>query len=418
MGFEAGQIVGSSVSDLAQALRPRPPGVGRSQVDTWKPPAGLDAKMAAAFQSAMDVLERAQGKVGQLRNRLSSIGASLNNLASHPIVREAQERASAALSALRRSEQGLAAAAAARSAIDALDDNITKVSAAAAANFQPVEFLENNIARTRAAVAAAQDEIISLTQTVDGADPLSLPPPSKLLTAKQESLASLQRQLNRDLADLVPLKANHQDTLKNLDALMARRDAAMRELAGHGDVQPRDVERLRAEHQKLMADFAATQSRVMGEIGNQYEAARALLIAAETEESLAAAYLRGLRAQLERAGAAAQPSIGRRTLEGTTMVLTLPLVPLMWLWEKGFGTVQSTPEAFEILIRGERRITEMTRNVTKVERAVEKMRKDTEHLRGVLQTCMDDAKPREAARAEAAAAARAAAAAPPSESAA
>lgn len=391
MGFEAGQIVGSTVGDLVQVLKPKVVHLGRSQVDTWKPPGGLDARMAAAFRSAMEVLERAAGKLGNLRNRVASLGSALGNISNHPLMVELRQQAEAALNAVRRGEQGLAASSAARTAIEGLDSNIETVSRAVAQNFKPIEALEANIERFRGFISQAEDEVVKLTRTVDGAHP-GVPVDTKDVLAKRSQIESMQRQLNRDLAELGPLKMNHQDAMRNLDALMKRRDEMMSQLAKHGDVLPRDVEKLRAVHQQLMADMATKQTQLIGDLAAQYEAAQAQLKAAEIEHGLAEAYLKGLRAELERGGAAAQPGLARRVLHGTTSVLTFPLIPVMWLWEKGFGSVQSIPEAFEILMRGQRRITEMTHNVARVERAVEQTRRTTERLRSELQRCIDGAK--------------------------
>ena len=74
LGFEAGQYFRSVAEGVGRALRPKTFD-GVSQRVTWKPPPppdGSSATLAAVFQNATDLWERATATLGLLRNRLNS----------------------------------------------------------------------------------------------------------------------------------------------------------------------------------------------------------------------------------------------------------------------------------------------------------------------------------------------------------
>ena len=243
--------------------------------------------------------------------------------------------------------------------------------------------------------------MIRNTGTLDGVNPAAdqaMKRSADAVATKKAGLDSLKRELQRGLDELGSATSNAQDTIKNRDKLIGEHDGEVRELARLGDVLGSDVKRLRANYGNLRSGVIAAPNQVIAQTSNDYDATRAALRTAEIEQGLSEAYLKGLRAQVEGGGPGTTPSVCRRGLQGTTTVLTLPLVPVIWLREKGFGTLQLVPEMWEILIRGEERVNRLTRNLAKVERSVNKVTKETEYLRHLLRTCIDNAG-REAARA-------------------
>jgi hypothetical protein len=162
----------------------------------------------------------------------------------------------------------------------------------------------------------------------------------------------------------------------------------MRDLAKFGDVDERDVVKLRDRYTSAVAEADAKHMEVAGDLNQRARAARSALTTAEMEESLAATYRKNVAAQIDLRTALPPPGLARKVLHGSVALVTLPLLPIMWVFEKGFGRVQSVPEAFEILIRGEQRVAELTRQLTMVERAVTQQRIEARRLRGVLDQCV------------------------------
>ena len=75
-------------------------------------------------------------------------------------------------------------------------------------------------------------------------------------------------------------------------------------------------------------------------------------------------------------------------LQGGVWVASLPFTPILWLFEKGFGRVQSLPEAFEILRRSEERITELNHQLVMVERAITQQKVAAHRQRQMLDECI------------------------------
>jgi hypothetical protein len=117
------------------------------------------------------------------------------------------------------------------------------------------------------------------------------------------------------------------------------------------------------------------------------KAAQEALRKAQIEEGLAKSFQEGLKKQAI-SGAAQAPGVARQVLHGGVWVATLPFTPILWLFEKGFGRVQSVPEAFEILRRGEERISELTHQLVMVERAITQQKVVAHRQRQMLDECI------------------------------
>ncbi|HEX2783568.1 MAG TPA: hypothetical protein VHN36_08285 [Ilumatobacteraceae bacterium] len=389
LGLDAGTTIGGAVGS-AFKLRPSARRSVPLQADTWKPPLNLDPRLANILKRAQDVLDAVSARVAGLRNQLAGLKKSLGNLADLPQVRAARERAVALGAAVERAVANLTGSKAARAAIDAVDEKITTVSAAAAANAERVAGLERMVERQRGWLAGAADDVAKLTDTVDGGNVGAprLGPVNPKLELKQAQLARMRTDLKKTLEELEGARLNATDASKNVDTLMGQRDGHMRDLARFGDVDERDVAKLRERHTNAMTEANANYVGAASDLNQRARAAQGALSKAEMEESLAATFRKNVASQIDLRTALPPPGLARKVLHGTVELVSLPFLPILWVFEKGFGRVQSLPEAFEILIRGEKRVAELTRQLTMVERAVTQQRAEARRLRGLLDQCV------------------------------
>jgi phosphatidate phosphatase PAH1 len=250
--------------------------------------------------------------------------------------------------------------------------------------------LERMVERQQGWLTGAADDLAQLTDTVDGvnAGAPRLGPVNPKIELKQSQLARIRADLKKSMEELEGARLNSTDTSKNVETLMGQRDGHMRDLAKFGDVDERDVAKLRDRHTSAVAEANAKHVEAAGDLNQRARAAQGELTKAEMEESLAATYRKNVAAQIDLRTALPPPGLARKVLHGSVELVSLPFLPILWMFEKGFGRVQSLPEAFEILIRGEKRVAELTRQLTMVERAVTQQRAEAHRLRGVLDQCV------------------------------
>jgi hypothetical protein len=80
VGFEVGSVIGGTVGDLAQSLgRPRG-SAPRQQIDNWKPPSKLGAKMAQALQVANEALEVARTRVKIIADQMDVLRSKIDDM--------------------------------------------------------------------------------------------------------------------------------------------------------------------------------------------------------------------------------------------------------------------------------------------------------------------------------------------------
>ena len=80
VGFEVGSVIGGTVGDLAQSIS-RPRGSApRQQIDNWKPPPRIGAKMAQALQMAQEALELARSKVKVIADEMALLRTKIDDM--------------------------------------------------------------------------------------------------------------------------------------------------------------------------------------------------------------------------------------------------------------------------------------------------------------------------------------------------
>lgn len=387
LGIDAGTTIGGAVS-AATRLRPSARRPSVAQADTWMPPANLDPRLADFLRRAEAAAAAAAARLAAARRRLAELTAQLGQVGNSPSVRAARDRVAALGAAVERATGNLAGSKAARAAIDRLDGTIDKVSAAAAANAERVAGLERMLERQQGWLAGATDDLAKLTDTVDGGTTgQRLGPVDPRVQRKAADLERIRADMQKTTAELADARLNSTETTRNLEQLVGERDAHMRDLAKHGDVMDADVDRLRREHAAAQTAADTAQLQASSALDADVRRARADAARAEMESSLADSFAKNAAWEAQLRAATPPPGLARRALHGLAGAASLPFLPALWLFEKGFGSVQSTPEAVEILIRGHERIDEMTRHLTMVERAVTQQRTEVQRLRQVLAAC-------------------------------
>lgn len=123
VGFEVGSVIGGTVGDLAQSLgRPRG-SAPRQQIDNWKPPSKMGAKMAQALQVANAALEVARTRVAIIADEMAVLRSKIDEMVENSTaVRNARDLQTYWFNKLETALTDLPKATAARKRFTELDE--------------------------------------------------------------------------------------------------------------------------------------------------------------------------------------------------------------------------------------------------------------------------------------------------------
>ena len=182
VGFEVGTVIGGTVSDLTQAVT-RPRGSAHpQQIDNWKPPSRIGAKMAQALQMAEEALELARSKVKVVADEVALLRTKIDDMIENsPAVRSARDLQTYWFNKLEAALTDLPKATAARKQFTELDELARKQSGLIAkgaqvraplqrAVLQGAAELEGLEALGQKAVAPIKQEIAELDKAMKAID--------------------------------------------------------------------------------------------------------------------------------------------------------------------------------------------------------------------------------------------------------
>jgi hypothetical protein len=182
VGFEVGSVIGGAVGDLAQSVgRPRG-SAPRQQIDNWKPPSKLGAKMAQALQVANEALEAARSKVKVITDEVALLASKIDEMVENSTaVRNARDLQTYWFNKLESALTDLPKATAARKQFAELDELAKKqgrlISKGAEARaplqravLQGTAELEGLEAIAQKAAAPVREELAELDKAIKGID--------------------------------------------------------------------------------------------------------------------------------------------------------------------------------------------------------------------------------------------------------
>ncbi len=426
VGFEIGSVIGGTVGDLAQAVgRPRG-SAPRQQIDDWKPPSKLGAKMAKALEVANEAIDAARARVTMILEEMAALRAKIDEMvANTDLVRNAKQMHEFWSNKLETALADLPKAVAARKQyadLDALAKKqsqlITKGTAIRAPLERALIALPNEIEGAelfaKRMIDPVKDEIAQIERRIKRAEgtigpggrrsPLS---PDRARTLEQlqeaqaelhEKLSGLERKHGQEIADLKSKLETSRKQLKELDdqpgwkELLADRDRTSASLQDTArtlhqleDVTEADVARLRTQVSQAAADLVDATGLTKAQALAGVDDKARVLERAQFDLALAEDALHNLRRHVEIEGGVTTARIPAGAEQGWSIGRVVRW-PLRVFGELVFGVGQSPEEIMAILRKGFENIELLRTGYTAI--AAEA---DAEHARAAkLRQALDD----------------------------
>ena len=386
VGFEVGTVIGGTVSDLTQAVT-RPRGSAHpQQIDTWKPPSRIGAKMAQALQMAEEALELARSKVKVVADEVALLRTKIDEMIENSTaVRNARDLQTYWFNKLEAALTDLPKATAARKQWAELDELATKQSGLVArgaavraplqrAVLQGAAELEGLEALGQKAAAPIKEELAELDKAMKAIDESrTMGPGGKKLplgadrARRIERMQEMRGELVEKLGEvelehgrkISEHKANLEATrkqLKDLDdqpgwkELLADRDRtsarlqdATTQLNQLEEVTEADVLRYKAQADKYASELLEARSAAKAQEFTDADHLARRLEQARFNEELARDALNNLRRNAESIEVGATPRIPEGAEQGWS-IGRMVRWPFRVFGELVFGVGQSPEE--------------------------------------------------------------------------